>query len=337
MTTRDTTGQRSTTQRLVSKPVIALIGRRAAIGLATLLVVSFVIFFLTQALPGDVARTVLGPNATEAQLDALREELGLNQSVWAQYFGWLSRMVTLDFGSSLSSGTPVSDLLAVRAQNSLTVIGIAILFTLPLSFLLGVLAARRPGSWADHIISGACQAILSLPEFVVAVLLIVVFATGALGWFPPVSILDSREPAWQQPELLVLPIVTMVLIASPHLIESVKTVVREELGSEHIRWARLSGVPERRLLSRYALRNVLAPSLQVTATTIGFLIGGTVAVERAFSFPGIGSALVSAVANRDVVVVQAIAMAITAILVIAFIIADIVGTLVTPKLRGRSL
>lgn len=337
MTTRDTTTQRPITQRPISKAVLALIGRRAAIGLATLLVVSFVIFFLTQALPGDVARTILGPNATEAQLNSLREELGLNQSVWAQYFDWLSRIVTLDFGNSLSSGTPVSDLLAVRAQNSLTVIGIAVLLTLPLSFLLGVLAARRPGSWADHIISGSCQAILSLPEFVVAVLLIVIFATGAFNWFPPVSILDSRESAWQQPELLVLPIMTMVLIASPHLIESIKTLVREELGSEHIRWARLSGVQERRLLSRYALRNVLAPSLQVTATTIGFLIGGTVAVERAFSFPGIGSALISAVANRDVVVVQAIAMAITAILVIAFIIADIVGTLVTPKLRGRSL
>lgn len=328
----DTTSTRRVTPH---RGVTAFIGRRLAVGLATLLVVSLIVFLLTQALPGDVARMVLGPNATDAQVDALRDSLGLDRPILVQYLDWLARMVRFDLGTSLTSGMPVADLLRARAANSLTVVGIAVLITIPLSFALGALAARRAGSLADHLISGAAQLILSLPEFVVAVALIAIFATGALGWFPPTSILDPRVPAIAQPSLIVLPVVTMVLIASPHLIESVKTVTREELGSEHVRWARLSGVTENRLLTRYALRNVLAPSLQVSATTIGFLVGGVVAVETAFSFPGIGSALVTAVGSRDVIVVQAITMSITAILVVAFIVADVVGTLLTPRLRGR--
>lgn len=302
-----------------------------------LLIVSFVVFFCTQALPGDIARQILGQNATADQLAALREQLGLNRPLIVQYLAWLWGIVRLDFGTSLASGTPVAELLAARAQNTSAVVSISLVIVIPLAMLLGTLAARRPGGVVDHVVSGAVHAILALPEFVVGIAVIALLATNVFRVLPPASILDPRYSVWSQPELLVLPIVTMVLIALPHLTESVKTLMRDELASEHVRWARLSGIPEARILGRHAFPAVLAPSLQVSAATVNYLLGGTVAVETVFSFPGIGTALVAAVQNRDIVVVQAIAMSIAAVLLVAFLIADVVGMLTTPKLRTRML
>ncbi|MFT4029832.1 MAG: ABC transporter permease [Protaetiibacter sp.] len=325
---------KDTTTRIEYAGAVQAVARSVAIGLATLLVVSFVVFFATQALPGDVARQILGANATAEQLANLREQLGLDRPAIVQYLDWLGGIARLDFGTSLAARIPVGELLATRAANTVAVVLIAALVAIPLAFVLGILAARRPGGLADHVISAGAQLSLSMPEFVIGIALLSVLAANVLHLVPPASILDPRYGPLAQPQLLVLPVLTMVLIAMPHLVESVKTLMREELGSEHVRWARLSGIRESRIRSRYALPNVLAPSLQVSATTLGYLLGGTVAVETVFSFPGIGSALVSAVASRDVVVVQAITMSVTAILVLAFVVADVIGMLTTPRLRA---
>lgn len=328
---------RKTTKNTAARPAGAsltgMIVRRIGLGALMLIIVSFIVFACTQALPGDIARQVLGQNATAEQLANLREQLGLTRPLIVQYADWLWGAVRGDFGTSIGSGMPVADILAVRVQNSLAVVSVSLAIVLPLAVLLGTLAARRPGSVVDHVVSGAMHGILSLPEFVVGILVIALLATNVFRLFPPASILDPRESVWAQPELLVLPVVTMVLIALPHLTESVKTLMRDELASEHIRWARLSGIREPRILGRFALPSILPPTLQVSAVTVNYLLGGTVAVETVFSFPGIGSALVGAVQNRDIVTVQAVSILIAAVLLAAFVIADILGMLATPRLR----
>lgn len=319
---------------LRSHPVSARLLRRVLTGVVMLGVVSIVVFAATQALPGDIARVVLGQNATAEQVARLQAELGLDRPVWQQYLSWLGGMLTGDPGTSLASGTPVTQLLAVRVSNSLTVVVLALLVTLPLGLGLALLAARRSGGPLDHGVSGAMQSILALPEFVVGIVLVVLLGGGALAVLPPTSPLDPRLAAWQQPRLLVLPVLTMILIALPHLVESTKTLLREELSGDYVRWARLSGIGDTRVLTRYALPNTWGPVAQVSGVTVNYLLGGIVAVETVFAFPGIGSELVNAVAARDIVVVQAIAMGIATVLLVTFVVADLIGILTNPKLRS---
>ncbi len=309
--------------------------KRLGIGLLMLCVVSFIVFFCTQALPGDIARQILGQNATPEQIAALRAQLGLDQPVFVQYGNWLMGMLQLDPGTSLASRMPVAELIASRLANSLTIVGIAFLLVVLLSYGLGILASRKPGGILDTVISGINHFILSLPEFVVGIIVIVILAVNVFKLFPPASIIDSRYAAIEQPTLLVLPVLCLVLVATPHVLESIRTLMREELESSSVTWARLSGVGEGRILLRYALPNILAPSLQVVAASINFLLGGMVAVEAVFAFPGIGSALVSAVSTRDIVTVQGIAMFIAVVMVIALMIADIIGDLSLAKIRTK--
>jgi peptide/nickel transport system permease protein len=319
----------------VSSPVsIRLIARRVLTGVLMLWLVSLIVFLATQALPGDIARLRLGQNATQEQVLQLREQLGLDRPVFVQYLSWLGGLLTGNPGTSLASGTPVAELLAVRVGNTTAVVTIALLITLPLGVLLGALAARKPGGWVDMAISGTVQGILSLPEFVVGILLVAVFGGGLLKILPPTSPMDPRLSAWEQPRLLVLPVATMVLIAVPHLTEAVKTLVRDELASDYVRWARLSGIGERRVLTRYAIPNTWGPVAQVGGVTVNYLLGGVVAVETVFAFPGLGSELVGAVATRDIVVVQVIAMGIATVLLVTFLIADLIGIATNPRLRG---
>ncbi|MCL1799635.1 MAG: ABC transporter permease [Eggerthellaceae bacterium] len=311
------------------------IARRLATGIAMLFVVSIIVFFCTQALPGDIARQVLGQNATPEQLANLRVQLGLDRPILVQYAQWLWGMLQLDPGVSLASRTPVASLIASRLTNSLTIVGIAFVFVVVLGYGLGILACRKPGGIVDTVVSGIDHFILSLPEFVVGIIVITLLAVGALRLFPPASIIDSRYPAWQQPELLVLPVLCLVLVATPHVLESIRTLLREELESPAVVWARLSGIGEGRILMRYALPNILAPSLQVVAASVNFLLGGMVAVETVFAFPGIGSALVSAVSTRDIVTVQAIAMFIAVVMVVALMVADIIGDMSMARVRTK--
>lgn len=312
-----------------------MIGRRLLVGVAMLLTVSLVVFVLTQALPGDVARQILGQTATDTQVARLRAQLGLDRSAPEQYLSWLGGLLRGDLGTSLTSGTSVTSLIAGRAGATGVLVLVTAVLMIPLAFALGTWAARRPGGAVDHVVSGTVHVVLALPEFVVAIALVVLLATNVWRVLPPTSVPPAGSDVWQRPELLVLPVLTLVITAAPYLTESVKTTMRDELASEHVRWARLSGVPERRVVLRHALRSAVAPSVQVSAMTVTYLIGGTVAVETVFAYPGLGSALVSAVANRDIPVVQGIAMMVATASLLVYVLADVIGVLLTPRLRTR--
>jgi peptide/nickel transport system permease protein len=212
-------------------------------------------------------------------------------------------------------------------------VGITSVVLIPAVLILGMVAARRPGGIVDSVVSGTVLVVMALPEFIIAVLVVVLLASNVFHILPPTSVINPGASLWSQRNLLVLPSLALVIGSLPYLTESVKTVLREELGSEHITWARLSGVPERRLLWRHAMPNAIGPTLQVAGTTLVYLTGGIVAVENVFAFPGIGEALTSAVANRDIPVVQAIAMLLAAVALAVYLLADILHLLLSPRLR----
>lgn len=317
----------------VRGPLLRYLGRRTLYGLVMLAIVSVAVFVFTQALPGDVARQVLGQTATQQQIDQLRARLGLDQPVITQYLDWVRGLATLDLGASLTSGKDVVGQLAPRVVASTLLVGLTVLTLLPVAFLLGTAAALRPRGVIDRMVSAMVLLFIALPGFIVAILLVALFATNVVRWFPPTSIIDSREPVWEQLDLFVLPVVALVLGSLPYMTESIRTTLREELASEHVAWARLSGVPGSRVLMRYTVPNAIAPTLQVAGTTLIYLVGGIVAVETVFAFPGIGASLAAAVANRDIPVVQAITMFLALIALVIYLGADILGILLTPRLR----
>lgn len=315
-------------------PLLKLILMRLGLGALTLFLVSIVIFAATQALPGDTARAILGKEAANvARYEALREQLGLDKPVTQQYLGWLRGVVTGDLGDSLVQDEPVTQLLSRRVANTFVLVMIAALLSIPLSLLLGSLTALLRDSKFDVSVSIGSLSLAALPEFVIGIALILLFATQVFNWLPAVSRVDPDLPIYQQLELFILPAITLTLAVAPYITRILRASTIEVLESEYVMMARLKGLPERLVLNRHALPNALAPALQVTALNLAWLAGGVVVVEYLFGFPGIGSALVDAVANRDMPMVQAICLIIAGVYVLANLTADILTILVSPRLR----
>jgi len=315
-------------------PLLKLILIRIGLGVLTLFLVSIVVFAATQALPGDTARAILGREAADkARYEALREQLGLNRPMAAQYFSWLGGAVKGDFGDSLVAEKPVTELLARRLLNTFTLVFLAALFSIPISLLLGSITALRRDTKFDVSITIGSLSLAALPEFVIGIILILLFATQVFNWLPAVSRVDPSLPIYQQLELFVLPAATLTLAVAPYITRILRASTIEVLESEYVMMARLKGLPERLVLNRHALPNALAPALQVTALNLAWLAGGVVVVEYLFAFPGIGSLLVDSVANRDMPMVQAICLIIAGVYVLANLTADIATILVSPRLR----
>jgi peptide/nickel transport system permease protein len=310
-----------------------LVLRRLALGVLTLWLVSLVVFASLLALPGDAATAILGKQATADRVAALREQLHLNQSVISQYLHWLGGILTGDPGTSAATQRPVSDLLSERVGNSAFLVLVAALVAIPLSLFIGVWTAVRRDRPADHVASTVTLALAALPEFVIGVALILLFATGAFHALPAVSILPPGTHAWQQPKVVVLPAATLILAVTPYISRIMRGSMVEVLESEYVTMARLKGLPERTVIWRHAVPNAIVPAIQVAALQLAWMAGGVVVVEFVFSYPGIGAALVDAVGNRDLPVVQAVTMLAAGIYVGLNLLADIASILVTPKLR----
>jgi peptide/nickel transport system permease protein len=315
-------------------PLLKLILIRIGLGILTLFLVSVVVFAATQALPGDTARAILGREAVNtARYDALREQLGLNRPIATQYLGWLGNVLSGNLGNSLVQDKPVTDLLSRRVANTFILVFVAALLSVPISLFLGSLTALRRDSKFDVSVSIGSLSLAALPEFVIGIILILLFATQVFHWLPAVSNVNPDVPIYQQLDLFILPAITLTLAVAPYITRILRASTIEVLESEYVMMARLKGLPERLVLNRHALPNALAPALQVTALNLAWLAGGVVVVEYLFAFPGIGSALVDAVANRDMPMVQAICLIIAAVYVLANLTADILTILVSPRLR----
>jgi peptide/nickel transport system permease protein len=308
--------------------------RRVLLGLLTLFFVSVIVFAATQALPSDPARAFLGRTATPESLAALREQLHLDQSAPSQYWSWLSSVLSGDLGHSLT-GTqqPVSEVIGKRVENSAFLMLLAGLVSVPLSIVLGAVAARRRDGPFDHTTSIVLLALAALPEFVVGIALVVIFATNVFHWLPAVSLIPPDDAPWEHMKELILPTTALVLAVCPYIARIMRVSMVEVLESDYVEMARLKGLPERSVLWRHALPNGVAPAIQVIALNLAYLAGGIVVVEFVFAYPGIGGGFVEAVANRDFPTVQALALIIAAAYVVLNVIADVATILVSPRLR----
>jgi peptide/nickel transport system permease protein len=314
-------------------PLARFIGRRVALGFVTLLLVSIVVFGATQVLPGNAATAILGKTATPARLLAVERQLHLNDSIPAQYWHWFSNIVKGDAGISLASQEPVTTLLSTRIENSAFLVLVSGLIAIPLSLAVGTLAAVRRDRPIDHVIGISTLVLAALPEFVIGILLVLLFATTVFQWLPSVSLLAPNQPAWQDPRVVVLPVATLVLAVMPYISRIMRGSMVEVLESEYVQMARLNGLRGRIVILRHAIPNAIVPAVQVTGLQLAWMAGGIVLVEYVFSYPGTGSALIDAVSNRDITVIQAITLLIAAFYVALNLTADLISIVLTPRLR----
>lgn len=308
--------------------------RRTLFGVFTLLVVSLVVFLATQTLPGDAAQAILGREATPARLAALREQLHLGGSLPSQYFHWLGNVLTLNFGTSLANQQPVLKVMGPALGNSAVLMFCSAIIAVPLAIGVGTWSALKREGMLDRSTSVITLVLAALPEFVVGILLVIIFSTGVLHVLPAVFVQQNPGDAvWSDPSQLVLPTLTLVLAVSPYIIRIMRATMLEVLDSEYVQQARLKGVPERTVILRHALPNAIGPVAQVIALQLAWLLGGVVLVEYVFRYPGIGFMLTDSVNNRDLPLVQAIVLAIALFYVVVNLIADVITLIANPRVR----
>ncbi|HEX6518586.1 MAG TPA: ABC transporter permease [Streptosporangiaceae bacterium] len=321
------------TTSLAAHPIARLIWRRLVIGVVTLFLVSVVVFWATEVLPGNAAYAILGHNATPVRVRALEISLHLNRGLFDQYWVWISGVFTGKLGQSLVNGLPVWGYVEPKLINSAVLVFVTGFIGALLGVGLGAIAALRKDGWFDHVTSVVVLAVTSLPEFVVAIALIILLSTVVWHVLPAVSLLAPGTYAWSQPELLVLPVATLVIVIVPYILRMMRAAMVEALESDYVEMARLKGVPEWRVVLVHALPNAIAPTIQVIGLNFLYLAGGIVVVEYVFNFPGIGQALITAVDDRDIPVVQFIVLVLAAFYVVMNIATDVIALLATPRRR----
>ena len=278
--------------------------KRCGTTVYTLIVVSLIVFAVTQVLPGDAATMLLGENATPAALAAVRDRLGLDQPVWVQYGHWLLDVLRGDFGTSLRTGQPVGPAMMEALGRSLLLAALAIGFMLTLAVPLGILAAVRRGRAADLAVSLVSYIGVSLPEFVTATLFGLLFADW-LQWLPATGYVPMTENPAKSLEHLVLPVLTVSVILIAHVSRMVRSELVDVLHTDYIRAARLKGLSAGTVLLKHGLRNALLPTITIVALDVGYLLGGVIVVEEIFALPGIGRQLIVAIEARDLPAIQA--------------------------------
>lgn len=310
------------------------IARRLGLAVLTLWLVSVLVFVATATL-GDPIRAILGRdyNSNPGRVQELEELLGADQSVVARYFDWLGGLLTGDLGTSLASGRPVGELIADSVANSAVLVFLSAIVMIPLAFGIAMISAHYRRRRPDTVIQTILLAMAGLPEFVIGVLLIALLATTVFQIFPAVTITSPTGNPWDNPEVMVLPTLTLVLWVAPYVSRIVRASLLEVIDSDYVELARLKGIPEKVVMRKHALLNAIVPGIQVVALQLAFLAGGVVVVETLFSYPGIGLQLVDAVRNHDVPVVQALSMIIAGVYVVVNLVADLLSILLTPRAR----
>ncbi|MFN8447307.1 MAG: ABC transporter permease [Anaerolineae bacterium] len=307
--------------------------RRFILLAITLLLTSVVVFGLTQLLPGDVARLILGRDARPEALENLRVELGLNDPVPVQYANWLTGFVVGDWGTSFTGGrAPIRPLVMDRLGNSLRLAGLTLLISIPISILLGVLAGLNENKWVDSLISVLTLSVVGLPEFVTGLVLINVLALG-LGWFPASSTVTANETLGDWLRQLILPAIAATFVLMAYVVRMTRAGVIDEMKKPYVRTAILKGMPQRQVIFKHVLRNALLPTITVIALSFGWLIGGLIVIENVFSYPGLGRLMTNAVERKDIPLMQAVVMVIIFFFALANLAADLIYALLNPRIR----
>lgn len=306
--------------------------RRIGFIIITLILASLIIFSITQLLPGDVARIILGQFATERAVENLREELGLNRPLHIQYIDWAGGFVRGDWGNSLVSRLPVRPIVMQRLGNSAMLAGLALLIYVPLGIFFGVIAALKKDKLPDQLITGVSMAFVGLPEFVSGLLLITFLAIG-LEWFPANSSINPETTFRDALPYLILPAITVSLTGLGYIARMTRSGTIDVLKTDYIRAADLKGLPAGQVLFKHVLRNSLLPTVTVVAMGIGWLLGGLIVTEAVYGYPGLGRLIVYSIQRQDLPLIQACSMIIVAIYSISNLAADIIYGLLNPRIR----
>lgn len=309
-----------------------LVLKRLGLGALTLLVVSILIFFAVELLPGDIAQAVLGQGATEETVAALREKLGLDRAAPIRYFDWLTGALVGDFGVSLVSGERVSVAISERFVNTLFLAAYAAVIAVPVAILLGVIVALLRNSIFDRVANVLTLTSISSPEFFLGYILILYLAVKT-NMFPAIASLSGDMTFLELLNRTFLPALTLVLVVTAHMMRMTRAAIINLLASPYIEMARLKGTPPWKVIVKHALPNAWAPIINVVALNLAYLITGVVLVEVVFVYPGIGQLLVDAVAKRDFPIVQACCLIFAATFILLNLAADVGAILTNPRLR----
>ena len=311
--------------------LLRVVAQRFALGLLTLFIVSLVIASIVELLPGDITQAILGQTATPETVEAFRRELGIDRPVHERYIEWLSGMVTGDMGKSLANKREISELVGKRLSNTLFLGGFAAAIAVPLSLILGLLAALYRNSLFDRGINLFTLTSISFPEFFVAYILILLFAVKT-GWFPGISNVSTDLPLGDKLFRTLLPAATLTLVVVAHMMRMTRAAIINLLSSDYIEMAHLKGIRPMRVIFYHALPNAWGPIVNVIALNLAYLVVGVVIVEVVFVYPGLGQLLVDSVSKRDVPVVQACSMIFAGVYILLNLLADIVSIVTNPRL-----
>ena len=320
-------------------PVLKTVLERLALGLATLFVVSVIIFSSIELLPGDFGQAILGQSATEETVAAFRQELGLDRPAYVRYFEWVGGAIQGDLGTSFSgrnvSGTDrsraVVDLIAPRLWNTLFLAGLTAAIAVPIALFLGITTALYRNSVYDRSINTATLTTISFPEFFVAYILILLLSS-LYPVFPSLANVDDTTPFAERIYRTALPALTLTLVIVAHMMRMTRAAIINLLASPYIQMARLSGASQTEVILKHALPNAWAPIATVIAFNLAYLVVGVVVVEVVFVYPGVGQLMVDAVTSRDIPVVQGCALIFAMTYILLNLIADIIGIVTNPRL-----
>jgi len=310
--------------------------RRLFLGTVTVWIVSVIIFAGVEILPGDACTAFLEREAQGKLLENCRSDLGLNRPAMTRYAEWAGGALRGDFGLSANGQKSIAEIVGDRLKNSLLLAACALLAGVPLAIFLGVVT----GLWRDKPIdlffsTGAIFA-MTIPEFVSATVLILILSVW-LGWLPGIVLTSAGAPASAFfPEIL-LPVIVLAMVMTAHILRMVRSSVIEVMAGDYVQMAVLKGVPYWRIVFRHALPNALLPAINVVALTIAWLLGGVVVIEVVFNYPGLGRLMIDAISDRDLPVVQAIALIVATVYVGVNLTADLMTMLLNPRLRTHHL
>lgn len=312
--------------------MISLVLKRLVLGLLTLWLVATLVFWVSGALPGDAAQTILGQDATPETLAALRSQMGLDQPQILRYWHWLNGILHGDFGVSLANGLPVGEVIASRLPNSLLLAGLSTLVAIPVSLVLGIVSAMKPNSVFDRLTTFLSILALSTPSFLIATIIVLVFSVWS-GLFPALSNINRVDSIGGMFRVMTLPVLALSLSVIGQMARMTRAILLTQLQEPYVETAILKGASRLRATVFHALPNVAGPIVNASALSLNALISGVVFVEVIFAYPGLTKLMVDSVSNRDLPLMQACAVIFCAGFLVLVLIADIIAILANPKLR----
>lgn len=307
--------------------------KRVGLLVGTLLLVSVLAFLAFSVIPSDPTDAILGIEATEEQRATLRAQLGLDLPIYQRYFNWLTAFVTGDFGRSYKYDMPVAELVVTQARVTLVLAAVSFALIVGISLPLGLIAARRPGGVADRVVTVLTQVTMSVPNFIMGIGLVYLFAL-VLRWFEP-RYVPLEEGLGAHLKFMVFPALAIALPKSAMTVKLLRGSILGELGQDYIRTAYSKGNSQGSALWRHALRNAMIPVVTFLAMAIGDIMAGSIVVEQVFSIPGLGRILISSISNRDYPVVQTIVVLLAGVVVGCNFLADLLYRVMDPRIDGR--